>query len=192
MGTTQPIRDKNELFAFRSYYREVKPHARNYALIVLGLNTALRISDMLNLKWKDVYDFRKKDVRSHLLLVESKTGKSNAVALNAHVREALLALFRESFPEKEAFIFSKHTHPEHHLNRTQAYNIIKEAASHTVSERAISCHSLRKTFGYHAWKQGIPPILLMHVFNHSSYQITKRYLGIEQDEKDALYLNIML
>ena len=44
MGTTQPIRNRQELQNFSSYYKQVKPHLRNYTLVVLGLNTALRIS----------------------------------------------------------------------------------------------------------------------------------------------------
>ena len=54
----------------------------------------------------------------------------------------------------------------------------------------ISCHSLRKTFGYHAWKQSVPPAMLMDIYNHSSYQITKRYLGIDQDDKDQVFEKI--
>ena len=50
----------------------------------------------------------------------------------------------------------------------------------------------RSTFGYHAWKQGTPPALLMNIYNHSSYQITKRYLGIEQDDRDDVFKNISL
>ena len=57
MGTTQPIRNRKELQKFSTYYQTVKPHPRNYALIILGLNTALRISDLLQLQWFDVYVF---------------------------------------------------------------------------------------------------------------------------------------
>jgi len=56
MGTTQPIRNKNELAAFRMYYKDIHPNRRNYCLIVMGLNTALRISDLLKLKWDNVYN----------------------------------------------------------------------------------------------------------------------------------------
>ena len=95
-------------------------------------------------------------------------------------------------PSAGEYVFSKRTNPYKALSRSQAYRIVKEAAAHTSIEEAISCHSLRKTFGYFAWQKGIQPALLMHVFNHSSYEITRRYLGIEQDEKDMVYLNINL
>ena len=57
MGTTQPIRNKDELTAFRMYYKDLLPNSRNYCLIVMGLNTALRISNLLRLKWDNVYNY---------------------------------------------------------------------------------------------------------------------------------------
>ena len=55
MGTTQPIKSKEDLKKFMDYYKAVRPNPRNYALVILGLHTALRISDILELHWKDVY-----------------------------------------------------------------------------------------------------------------------------------------
>lgn len=69
---------------------------------------------------------------------------------------------------------------------------MKEAAAFAGLEEHISCHSLRKTFGYHAWKQGTQPALLMSIFNHSTYHITKRYLGIDQDDKDEVFAKIRM
>ena len=54
MKLTQPIRDIVELDKIKKYYCDIKPNKRNYLLIVCGLNTALRISDILKLRWKDV------------------------------------------------------------------------------------------------------------------------------------------
>ena len=76
------------------------------------------------------------------------------------------------------------------INRVQAYRIIKEAAQAAGLDEYVSCHSLRKTFGYFAWKQGVPPAMLMDIYNHSSYRVTKRYLGIEQDERDCVFQQI--
>ena len=190
MGTTQPIRDRQELQNFSTYYKDEKPNLRNYALVVLGLNTALRISDLLHLRWNDLYDFEKLCFRDHLLIKEQKTGKRNRIAINEKAREAMEMYFNERNPAEDEFIFSKRTNPYKPLSRSQAYRIVKDDANHTTSEEAASCHSLRKTFGYFAWQEGVQPALLMDVFNHSSYAITKRYLGIEQDEKDLVYLNI--
>ena len=190
MGTTQPIRDRQELQNFSTYYKDEKPNLRNYALVVLGLNTALRISDLLHLRWNDLYDFEKLCFRDHLLIKEQKTGKRKRIAINEKAREAMEMYFNERNPEEDEFIFSKRTNPYKPLSRSQAYRIVKDDANHTTSEEAVSCHSLRKTFGYFAWQEGVQPALLMDVFNHSSYAITKRYLGIEQDEKDLVYLNI--
>ena len=78
------------------------------------------------------------------------------------------------------------------LSRYQAYRIVRKAAEAVGIEDVIRCHSLRKTFGYHAWKMGTPPALLMEIYNHSSFQITKHYLGIEQDDKDAVFRDIQL
>ena len=190
MGTTQPIRDRQELQNFSTYYKDEKPNLRNNALVVLGLNTALRISDLLHLRWNDLYDFEKLCFRDHLLIKEQKTGKRNRIAINEKAREAMEMYFNERNPAEDEFIFSKRTNPYKPLSRSQAYRIVKDDANYTTSEEAVSCHSLRKTFGYFAWQEGVQPALLMDVFNHSSYAITKRYLGIEQDEKDLVYLNI--
>ena len=78
------------------------------------------------------------------------------------------------------------------ISRIQAFRIIKEAGSYFEIPGNISCHSLRKSFGYHAWKEGVSPVVLVEIYNHSSYEITKRYLGIDQDERDKVFENITL
>lgn len=190
MGTTQPIREKEQLRIFMNYYRDVQPHPRNHALIMLGLHTALRISDILLLKWEDVYDYYELEFKKHLFVNEKKTGKQSVIALNHHAKDALSDYMTTRNPAPEDYIFTKNTTFEKPLNRSQAYRIVCHAAKEALHLEHISCHSLRKTFGYHAWKQGTPPALLMDIYNHSSYRITKRYLGIEQDEKDDIFLKI--
>lgn len=190
MGTTQPIREKEALKLFSDYYKDIKPHPRNYALIIFGLHTALRISDILLLKWKNVFDFNRNEFFSHLYLYEKKTGKQTIIALNPHVQSTLSTYMATRLISPNDYIFTKNTDYSKPLNRSQAYRIICNAAEEALHQKHISCHSLRKTFGYHAWKQGTPPALLMDIYNHSSYQVTKKYLGICQDEKDELYLNI--
>ncbi len=194
MSTTQPIRDPALLQDFKNFYLYQKPNLRNYALCILGLNTALRITDILNLKWNDIYQFETSAFRPHLSITEKKTGKRNTIALNQAVTTSMTLLFNSlpEKPHKDHFIFLSRNGVNRPLSRCQAYRIVKQAAAFFGLNQHISCHSLRKTFGYYAWQQGTAPAMLMTIYNHSSYQITKRYLGIEQDDKDKVFLNITL
>ena len=189
MSTTEPIRNKTDLQKFMDYYAAIQPNPRNQALILLGLYTALRIGDILQLKWRMVYDFNKHHFFDHIYVNEQKTQKLNVIALNQHVKASLIVYFEIRNPKPEDYIFTKRTTPHRPINRSQAFRIVQKAAECTTHSHNISCHSLRKTFGYHAWKQGTQPAMLMDIYNHSSYTITKRYLGINQDEKDEIFAN---
>ena len=77
MSTTEPIRDRQKLLDFKNYDLNERLNLRNYAIIILGLNTALRISDILNLTYDEVYlDSR---VQEHITIREQKTGKENRI-----------------------------------------------------------------------------------------------------------------
>lgn len=193
MSVTYPIKNKKMLKQFKDYYVTVKPNPRNYTMIVMGLNTAFRIGDLLLLQWNDVYDEKKRKFRKHICITEQKTQKERIVAINRTERQALAQYYQICQPCSQTdYIFQSRKQKGSALSRYQAYRIIKEAAINAGLEEHIGCHSLRKTFGYHAWKQGVQPAMLMNLYNHSSYQVTQRYLGIEQDERDSVYLHIEL
>ena len=194
-GTYEYNRDRKSLKKFKDYYRTQKPDPRNYALVVLGLNTALRISDILNLTYDMVY--HKGEVRTHIVVKERKTSKSNHILLNQEIRKALKSyhsylISSSSHRVGNIYLFPSPRNKDRHLSRYQAYRIIQAITQAVPIEGHISCHSLRKTFGYHAWKQGADPVVIMLIYNHSSFSITKRYLCIEQDDKDDIYRKILL
>ena len=81
MGTAQPIRDAENLILFIDYYKNVHPNLRNYTLIQLGFHTALRISDLLALRWQDVFDEQEGKCRAHVCVIEKKTQKRNKIAV---------------------------------------------------------------------------------------------------------------
>ncbi len=192
MSTTQPIRKAEEINALKNYFLHEKRNLRNYALVCLGINSALRISDLLSLTWDDVYDFTNGRFQKHITIIESKTGKQTNNALNQNATQALI-LYKNSLPDVNgaSFLFPGQKAGKA-LSRFQAYRILNSAGRELHFEAALSCHSLRKTFGYHAWKMGVQPAVLMNIFNHSSFQVTKRYLGIDQDEIDQVFLDVNL
>ena len=71
---TTPIRKKEDINLIKEYYLKNGKY-RDYALFVVGINTSLRISDILNMRWNDIYDFEYQRFREHLFLNEQKTGK---------------------------------------------------------------------------------------------------------------------
>lgn len=192
MSTTQPIKNTEQLHMFKDYYLQIKPNSRNYLLIVMGLNSALRISDILSLTCGDVYDFNRSNIKTHIVVREHKTGKINRIFINKEIRAALSCCVCFANKTEASWLFESQMQNEQPLSRYQAYRLIKKAASYAGMDSDISCHSLRKTFGYHAWKHGAHPAVLMNIYNHSNYQITKRYLGIDQDDKDEVFRNILI
>ena len=192
MSKTQPIKELNDIRKLENYFLERK-ELRNHTLVVIGLNTSLRISDILRLQWGTLYNFKLEKYRQHIVIEEQKTGKISMIAINKAIADAL-DNYRKTLDslEPDMYLFKSRIGTNRPIGRNRAFHIIKNAVAELGIENNISCHSLRKTFGYHAWKNGVQPALLQQIYNHSSYEITKRYLGITQDEKDDVFMNIML
>lgn len=193
MSTTQPIKKPDEIEELKQFFYS-KGEIRNYVLITLGINTALRISDLLLLQWKHVWNFERQYFRDHIVVIEKKTGKTASIYLNCQCLKCLQEL-KQHLADKitpSEYIFKSRTGENKPIGRNRAYVIIKSACRSLGYEGNLSCHSLRKTFGYHAWKQGVSPAVIMSIYNHSSMESTKRYLSIEQDDKDEVYKNFSL
>lgn len=190
MALTQPIRDEATVHELTNFFLQ-KEEYRNYVMIIAGIYTALRIGDLLKLKWSDVYDFNSHKYREHLTLLEQKTKKLKTIALNNTVIQALELYFHSVVvPEQNDYIFASRKNTNQPISRVQAYRIIHSAAEELQIGENVSCHSLRKTFGYHAWKSGASATVIMDIYNHSSMAITKRYLGVCQDDRDEVYQSL--
>lgn len=192
MNKSQPIKNKEKLDRFKNFYIEEEYNPRNYMFISLGLNTALRVSDLLKFTWNDVYNFDNGCFRTHVKLTEQKTTKQSVIFLNSRIINSLSWYKSEAIINflPDTFLFSNDNNQ--HISRSTAYRIVHNAAVSCEIEGVISPHSLRKTFGYYAWKQGTSPVLLMDIYQHSLFEITKRYLGIEQDERDSVFRDVVI
>jgi integrase len=169
MRTVQPIRDIERIAAMKAEL--LKTGRRNWFLFVLGINTGLRISDILKLKVKDVKG------KSHLMIYEQKTGKYKRFKINRELQQHILSYTANMDDEEYLFKSLRSPFP---IKRIQAYKILNRAAK-KIGISEIGTHTLRKTFGYHFYQRTKDVALLQEIFNHSSPSVTLRYIGINQD-----------
>jgi site-specific recombinase XerD len=189
----EPIRDKNKIELMKKILQNGPFGERNHLLFVLGINSGLRISDLLKLKVSDVVDEKGK-VRQHISLYEQKTGKYKKFPLGkaatAAIKEYLKAANPEdTAPDRPLFPSRKGTGA---ISRVHAWEILSGAAKEAGVADQIGTHTLRKTFGYHARKAGVGIEVIQTILNHSSPAVTMRYIGITQDEIDDVYINLNL
>ncbi len=180
--TVEPIRDKVKI---KQMYQYLNGKDSKYALLFkFGLNTGLRISDILPLKVKDILN-NNGEFREYLVLREKKTGKEKKIKLNAALRKTVLTYMKSENLSSESYLFS--SVKGNHIGRVQSYRVLKDAAT-LVGIENFGTHSLRKTWGYWTYKISRYNVgLIMDTFNHSSQNITLRYIGVNQDQKDELY-----
>jgi len=173
MNFVQPIRDRDQLAELEKFLRTGSE--RNWLLFVTGINSGLRISDLLTLRVRDVGG-------THIDIKEKKTGKVKRFLINQRLRRALDSYTRGKDPRVHLFRSRQGTNKP--LGRSAAYKLLRKAAD-TVGLVNIGTHTLRKTFGYHMYQKTKDVVTLMQLFNHSHPSTTLRYIGVNQDVQDA-------
>ena len=150
-------------------------------LIALGCFTGLRISDILALRWNQIL------YAEEFTIIEKKTGKQRTLRLNPQLQKHIQECYEQIKPigiKAPILVSQKGT-----VFTVQAINrILKEIKKkYRLKIKNFSCHSLRKTFGRQVYTMNgdnseLALVKLMELFNHSSVSITKRYLGLRQEE----------
>lgn len=187
MQMVQPIRDIRKIEAMKKILRA--GGKRNELLFTLGINSALRVSDLLGLKVGDVLDEKGK-LKEAVSLNEQKTGKSKLFPLNESAKKAIKEYVDETKPEYDAPLFPSRKGAKA-ISRVQAWEILSNAAEEVGLEH-VGTHTLRKTFGYHVYMRTNNLGLVQKLLNHRSSSETLRYIGIEQAEMDDAYLKLNL
>lgn len=180
MEEVSPIKDKDDLQGMKDYLREW--NEMYYMMFITGLNTGLRIGDILTLKVKDVQGW-------HIKLRERKTGKTITRRMTKELKREMRRYIKGK--PFHHYLFKSRQGNNRPITRERAYQIIKAAAEELGIDN-VGTHTMRKTFGYTYYKKTKDVGTLQKLFNHSSPAITLRYIGIEQAELDDALRNFVI
>jgi len=184
MNFVEPIRNIEDINKIQEYLYEKSQ--RDYLLFVFGINTALRISDIISLRVKDVLN------QTHIIVYEKKTGKRQMIFINDKVKNIVIEYVKFHDLKPNSYLFYSQNNGRTHIKRIQAWRIISKAAIICKVNGNFGTHTLRKTFCYQAYIKTKDIASIMRLLNHTNLESTLRYLGINQDSFDDLHKSVVL
>lgn len=200
MESVQPIREINKIREMESILKS--SNCRDYIMFKLGIYSGYRISDIIKLK---VRDLKGKD---YFQTKENKTGKTRKIMIHPEFKKELDAYLVNKKNDEYIFGSKKYSNtikvksnkqymtienesPNSPISRIQAYRILNDAARKCGIDYEIGTHTMRKTFGYHIYiNSGKDVTMVQKILQHSSPDITLRYLGITQESEDELVCSL--
>lgn len=181
----EPIRDTGTIKKITEALRSdaTERGNRRYLLWLSGIYLGRRVSDLLELRVRDVYPQRKIEIR------EQKTKKRATLFISDELRRA----YRERlwYRDPEEYVF-RASDGHGHVSRRTAYRDMQYIAKMAGIPEDINLgtHTLRKTFGYHFYQRTHDIATLMQLFNHSKESTTLIYIGIATDETEEAFRKV--
>ncbi|MGM9925561.1 MAG: tyrosine-type recombinase/integrase [Bacillus sp. (in: firmicutes)] len=178
MEYVDALRNTKDIASLKRYLK--KYSERDYVLFVIGINTGLKITEILPLQVKDLMNSQ--DEMKDFIEIPQKEGCTcKEIYVNKQVKAAVRHYVKEKQLVSEDYLFAS-PKTKQPISRQQAYRVLHDAAEKVGIEGKIGTNSLRKTFGYHAYKKGVAISLLQKYFHHSTRAETLKYIGIAKDE----------
>lgn len=180
----QPIRSKEQLedmkWALKRHYSE-----RDYMLFLIGIHTGLCVSHLLQIQTKTIVKLKRKKIKE-FKIKEGETKKERMINLTSIFDEVYS--YAQTLENTWLFPSRKGDQP---ISKIQAYRQLQKAGDFASIE-SIGTHTMRKTFGYWFYKQTKDVAMLQDILNHSTPQITLKYIGINKEEKDNILDNFYI
>ncbi|MCW6173950.1 site-specific integrase [Lactiplantibacillus plantarum] len=187
LNTFLPIKDSNVLKEVQdTLFHNFKAGRRNYTIFQVGKSTLLRVSDVMKLRWADVFN-ENGTVHQNAFIHDKKTGKANLLYLKP-VQTDLLAyqVWLQENHLVSDWLFPSTQHPDRHITEKQFYKIMSKVGD-LLGINYLGTHTMRKTGAYRVYTQSNYNIgLVMHLLNHSSEAMTLTYLGLDQASQETM------
>lgn len=167
--TVEPIRDRKKLEAMKKVLKAQS--LRDWLLFVLGI--------------KNVHN------QVRVRIQEVKTGKEKDFPLSEMCVKSIKEYLSETNLPESSPLFPSWKGGQA-ISRVQSYRIINAVARTVGITDPIGTHTMRKTFGYHAYKTGIDISWIQKLLNHSAPAVSLAYIGITKGDLDSVYINLNL
>lgn len=196
MKFAEPIKDIKKISQIKNILHDTW-NIRDYTLFTCWINFWLRISDLLSLKIRDLFDC---DwwINDYFEICEKKTWKWNKIWISVKLKK-ILEEYKNTYPDiaedwENYVFFAKKSYPLwiKPIWRIQAWKLISTWAKDVWLKWTYSTHSLRKTLAYQGLQNHIPIELISERLNHQDYKSTKRYLALTKDETMDAFLKLDL
>jgi len=154
-------------------------------LLKVGLNTLLRISDLLELK-VDSFVSPSGKFHSHLRLNEKKTGSYKQIPINQEMKDAFKEYIRRNGLRLGDYLFFPKQNPSTNIGRITAWKVLSKASKRAGIDH-FGTHSMRKTGAWYIYETTKDLAGVQRLLNHNSSTVTLRYIGVDQKKIDELY-----
>ena len=147
------------------------------ALVIVALNTGMRLGELRQLKWRDV-DYK----RETIYLRETKNGETREIPMNEYVKNAFIAVSKH--PESP-YIFCKQDGNPFGDIRKSFWTALKKSGI-----VGFHFHDLRHTFASHLVMSGHDLNTVRELLGHKTIQMTLRYAHLSPKHKKRAVDNL--
>ena len=147
-----------------------KIYDRDWMLFKIGVNSALRIEDLVQLKVDDNL------LRGYLYTREMKTGKEQSFEMNDQLAKDIKEYIKRNNLYAGEYLFQSGKGKNKPITRQNAYIRLRDYADKVGVRYPIGCHSMRKFFARNYYEKTGDILTLQKMLNHSSYIVTLRYI----------------
>ena len=190
-----PIRELDDIYRIIDYLQRKsdqavgahkKAHDRNKLYFCIGIFSGFRVSDMLQLRWSDIFEDDGKTYRERVGIKEKKTGKIKDLITTKASRKYIDEYVKRWNPNtaSDEYVFQNYNGEA--INRQTVDNFIKSATKAIGLKGSYSTHTVRKTYAYQYFMflrdegEAFALSKVQFMLGHENPSTTLRYLGITQ------------
>lgn len=169
MNYVEPLKTAENIRKVSEYLK--KENDRNFLLFYLGINTPMKLRDLLNLKVIDVLN------KSKIPIISGR--KAIMWTLNESLQQAIRDYCKDK-NSMEYLFKALRTNINKPIKESQVNKIINKAGK-DLSINNLGASTLRKTFGYFFYMQTKDIDTLMKLFNHHDKYYCFQYIGLNKN-----------